>query len=144
MDFWKKQIKDGNRLFNSRQYTLSTQVYKKALKRACYLFRHWDSLSKSVDSLIVSHLSLCDSLLQEQKLELAGNTLLQGHRIIETLLNRYELEQENYTYLLKAKTQFTDSIASLMEQNPEINVCDCCYMRIFGYSKELNRLSSMN
>ncbi|WP_444994346.1 hypothetical protein [Aliikangiella sp. IMCC44359] len=144
MDMWKKITSDAHRLFKQRQYHSAGHLYLKALERAKFIYYRWSAPKESIDCLVNSHLNIANNLLQLTEYNTAIKYLLQGHRIFQTMLNASDSEQENYQYLTQAKVEIGNSIAEIIQQHPNVKICQSCYFDIFGHSPDYQNIYRIN
>jgi len=133
MDFWNKINRDATRLFNAQQYYLACRKYSEALERAYFLFNRWDDYEESLTCLVVSLQGLSESHVQLSEFETAGSVILRGHRLIMSLIKMNPQSGLKRDALEKTQKQLVSYIGYLLAEYPEIEICDHCFLNIFGY-----------
>ena len=144
MDIWKKLSRDGDRLFNSLAYELANEKYLRALERSRFLYEHCSNKIEAIDCIVSSHLKLCECLLQNYEFEFAGNVVLHAHRVLLTMITNKQNSANEYFHLLKARREVSQTILQLLSQYPEVQICDTCYIEIFGHSREYQQSNAVN
>ncbi|TQV84587.1 hypothetical protein [Aliikangiella coralliicola] len=135
MDIWKKLIRDGNKLYNAGQYSLSQQKYLKALERSKYLYYRWPVPKEAIACVTTSYQYYSESYTAQGEVEMACNILLQAHKVIISLTHLSGSNSEYHPHLRSAKDQITNALATLLSEYPDLKICEGCYREIFGHSK---------
>jgi len=79
MEQWKREITQGNRLFEQRHFHLAFRHYRNALMLARHHFASWPDADAAVAALVIAHHNLAELLVRMDHVDGAAENLCAAH-----------------------------------------------------------------
>jgi len=132
MDLWQHLTRRGNHFFERGLFLQADIWYRKALNHSKYLIMHGENRPAAIDYMVIAYLNLGDTAIEKGSPESAGQLLIECHRLLSQLMSQTVADNTAFQSCLRGKTRLAESLATLLQTNPEVNVCQDCYLQVFG------------